>query len=81
MDESTVFGASAIGLVVALVAEHLIRDKAYYKGTFKEKASLYAVRALIAILAFSALGGMPNFASDGACHPDPESQYPASECN
>jgi hypothetical protein len=80
MYESTYFGASLLGLVIAMAAEHMIRHKAYYKGTTREKVWLGAARVFIALFAFVALCGLPNMGSS-ECRPDPLSQYPMAECN
>ena len=81
MDESSTFAMFMYGLVVACVAEHLIKHKSYYKGTIRERIGLFATRIAIVMLTLGVVFSVPRFSSDTTCKPDPEAQFPAAECN
>ncbi|MFZ2306805.1 MAG: hypothetical protein WAW73_20215 [Rhodoferax sp.] len=72
MEETSTFAVCMYGLIVACVAEHLIKHKNYYKGTIKERVWLYVTRVAIAVLVFFAMMSTPHVFDDGVCRPGPE---------
>ena len=76
--EPSLFAVSLLGLIVACIAEYLIKHPNYFKGTIKERIWLYVTRVAIALLVILMLFGFPRGVNDGTCNPGTEPGF--DEC-
>jgi hypothetical protein len=60
MNESSPFAVAGFALIIACVAEHLIKHPNYYKGTTKEKVWLGVCRVAIAVLGLVVVFSLPD---------------------
>ena len=81
MNDPAFLGVALLVLIVASVAEYLVKDGPFERYTGWTKVGLIGLRVFIVAMYLIVLLSTPNWSDKTQCTPDPESPYPASECN